>query len=107
MQSAIELACEHARRVGAQRIHVLRLKIGALSGVVPEALEFAFDVVTQRTLAEGSRLEVEYLPVVCFCSECNYEFKPEDLFYACPRCGQTRVEVRQGFEMELASLEVS
>ena len=53
MQSALEIALEQAGRQGASRIDCIALRVGMLSGVVPEALEFAFDVVARGTIAEG------------------------------------------------------
>jgi hydrogenase nickel incorporation protein HypA/HybF len=107
MQDALEVALEHARRQGAQRIHRITLRVGPLAGVVPESLAFAFDVVARGTIAEGARLEVQDVPVVCFCPACAEEFRPGAWFFECPRCGQATDQVRQGRELELASLEVS
>ena len=53
MQSALEIALEQAGRQGASRIDCIALRVGPLSGVVPEALEFAFDVVARGTIAAG------------------------------------------------------
>jgi hydrogenase nickel incorporation protein HypA/HybF len=107
MQSALELALEHAARQGASRIHRITLRVGALAGVVPEALEFAFDVVTRDTLADGAVLEVERVPVVCSCVDCAVEFVPDTEFFNCPRCGRPSADVRSGTELELTRLEVS
>ena len=59
MQSALSLALDQARQAGAARVHTIRLRIGALSGVVPDALEFAFEALTPGTLAEGAQLAIE------------------------------------------------
>ena len=107
MQAALDLALDHATNQGAQHIHRLQLRVGALSGVVPEALEFAFDLVTAGTIAAGATLELETLPALCYCSTCQAEFQPPDWIYECPRCHQFTAEVRQGRELELVSLEVS
>ena len=107
MQSALELAEEQARLRGATRIHRITLRIGPLAGVEPEALAFAFDVVTTGTMAEGATLTVDAVPVVCFCETCAQEFAPADFVFACPRCGALSGEVRSGRELELTSLEVS
>ena len=107
MESALAIALQRAGEEGAQRVHRLTMRIGPLSGVVPEALEFAFDVLTRGTIAEGATLEVEHVPMVCSCSSCHLEFQPDDLFCECPQCHESRVKVQQGRELELASLEVS
>ena len=107
MQGALELAEEQARLRGATRIHRITLRVGRLAGVEPEALAFAFDVVTAGTLAEGATLAVDPVPVICFCAACGREFAPADFVFACPTCGALSGEVRSGRELELLSLEVS
>lgn len=107
MQRTIEIALEHAKAQNADKIHRIKIRVGALSGVIPDALSFAFDVCTRSTIAEGAKLEVEYIPVLCFCPDCELTFQPDDVFYECPQCHQISTEVRQGKELELSSLEVS
>jgi hydrogenase nickel incorporation protein HypA/HybF len=84
MASALEIALEQTRRQGASRIHSLTLRIGELSGVVPEALTFAFESVAAGTPAEGARLVVEIVPVLCHCLRCGEQFHPADVIYRCP-----------------------
>lgn len=107
MQQALDLALEQAGRHGARRIQRIALRVGALSGVVPEALEFAFGVVTRGTIAEGARLDVELVPVLCSCPACGLDFRPAEPGDDCPRCMRPRPRVLQGRELELAFLEVS
>lgn len=107
MQNAMALARETAKSKGAQRIHALRLRVGAMSGVVPDALQFAFDMVTQGTMAEGASLEIESVPARCWCAECQLEFDSEDFLGECPKCGQLSSELRSGTELEIASVELS
>ncbi len=107
MQNALDLAIEAAARQRAGRIHRLTLRVGALAGVEPAALEFAFEVVVAGTVAEGARLVVESAVVTCFCQPCGREFEPACAVFECPRCGEVSRDVRRGYELELASLEVS
>lgn len=107
MANTLDIALEHAQMQEAQKIHLLKMRVGALSGVVPEALEFAFDICTQGTIAEGAKLEIDYLPVSCYCANCQLNFQPDDVIYECPDCHQISTDIRQGKELELASLEVS
>jgi hydrogenase nickel incorporation protein HypA/HybF len=106
MESALEQALDQARNAGARRLHVVRLRIGALSGVVPEALEFAFEALTPGTLAEGGRLAIEDVPARFWCASCAREFQADDMFADCPDCHQPSAELRAGRELELASLEI-
>jgi hydrogenase nickel incorporation protein HypA/HybF len=107
MQSALELACERAAAAGATRIHALTLRVGVLSGVVPEALEFAFEVAREGTLAEGATLTIERVPVSAVCEPCRAPFASDDVIPHCPRCGAFASRVESGHELELDRLEVS
>ena len=107
MQSALDIAMEHAGKAGADRIVSLTLRIGAMSGVVPDALEFAFDVLKADTIAHDARLLIDTVPVVCRCARCERDFEAGDLVYVCPSCGRRSADVRSGREMELASMEVA
>jgi hydrogenase nickel incorporation protein HypA/HybF len=106
MQSALNVALEQARQAGASRVHEIRLRIGALSGVVPDALEFAFEALVPGTAAEGARLAIEHVPARFWCAPCAREFQSEDLFSDCPDCHTPSGELRAGREMEVASLEI-
>ena len=107
MQDILTHAIQVASQQGSPAIQIIRLRVGALAGVSAEELSFAFGVVTPGTLAEGSQLEVEWLPVICHCPTCALDFQPADEGYECPHCHQTSVWIRQGRELELSSLEVA
>jgi hydrogenase nickel incorporation protein HypA/HybF len=107
IEQTLEIAFDNARQQGASRIHCLQMRIGEMSGVVPEALQFAFDAATVGTMAEDAILEIETVPVVCFCASCQSEFHPADFFSECPQCGQLSIDLRQGKEIELSALEIS
>jgi hydrogenase nickel incorporation protein HypA/HybF len=107
MRQATEMASSQALRQGSHRIHAIVLRVGDLSGVVPEALAFAFEVTAQGTLAEGATLRIERVPIWCRCRSCQFDFEPADAVFACPLCGRASAEVLRGRELELVSLEVS
>ena len=75
--SIVELAQEEGERRGA-RVNAVHLKLGALSGVVKEALLSSYEMACEDTPLQGSRLVFEEVPVVVFCPNCqaapNLEF---------------------------------
>ena len=107
VEGLLQVAMEHAGARSATRIHSITMRIGALSGVVPDALTFAFEALSKGTPAEGARLVVEEVPVTCYCPACEREFAAELGSYHCPGCDRISAEVRHGREMDLMSLEVS
>ncbi len=106
MESALSMALSRAREAGASRLCVLRLRIGVLSGVVPEALQFAFEALTPGTLAERGSLAIERVPARFWCAPCRQEFESEDMYAECPACRTPSRELRAGRELEIASLEI-
>ena len=107
MAEAVRMAVEAAQAAGAQRITALRLRVGTLSGAVPDAMRFAWDVVSRDTIAAGARLEIESLPAAGWCAVCQVEFECADFFNECPRCHNISGELRRGRELEIASVEVN
>jgi hydrogenase nickel incorporation protein HypA/HybF len=107
MQNALAIALDYATREQASHIHQIALRVGSLSGVEPDALRFAFDVVTQGTIAEQAQLKIEFCPTVCYCIQCQSKFQPIEIGYECPTCQTWSTSILQGKELELASLEVS
>lgn len=108
MESALGAVLREARARGAARVHRIVLRIGSLSGVEPEALRFAFDVVARDTLAAAATLDIENVPARARCSACQEEFGVETGFiFTCPRCGHLCGDIRSGRELELSHLEMS
>ena len=106
MAEAVRLAMESARAAGAPRVTGLRLRVGSLSGAVPEALRFAWDVVRRDTPAAEAWLEIESVPAACWCAKCRAEFAFENGLSECPRCHEVSGDLRRGRELEIASVEV-
>lgn len=107
MQSVLARVDGEARAANAREVHQVRLRVGRLSGVVPESLQYAFEVMRADTLAAGAQLIIEDVPAACWCATCNREFEIPDFLSQCPQCGALSAELRRGRELELASLEIS
>ena len=106
MAEALRMAEDAATSAGASRILKLRLRLGSLSGVVEESLRFAFDVVSQETMAAGATLEIEQVPAAGWCATCQVEFECADFLNECPRCHNPSGELRRGRELEIAAVEL-
>jgi hydrogenase nickel incorporation protein HypA/HybF len=107
MENALAIALDYAARDQASCIHKICLRVGSLAGVEPDALRFAFDLVTRDTIAEAAQLEITACPTRCYCARCQTDFAPLDMGYECPICGTWSTAILQGQELELSSLEVS
>lgn len=104
--SLIEIAEEHARRENATAITTVIMEIGSLSGVIPEAVEFAFEACSQGTLADGARLEIRRIPALGRCQECGKESEMESLLDRCTACSSFTLDILKGQEMDLIEMEI-
>jgi len=105
--SIVELGQEEAERRGVQ-IEAIHLKLGALSGVVREALLSSYELACEDTPLQGSRLVVEEVPIVVFCAHCQARRTLSSTqWFCCPECGTPTSEIVQGKELEVVALEIA
>jgi hydrogenase nickel incorporation protein HypA/HybF len=102
----VDAALEEARQRGVH-VTAVHLRLGALSGVVKDALLFSYEVACQDTPLQGSQLIVEEVPVVVFCPQCKEpRTLPSVQAFTCPECGAATGNILQGKELEVFALEV-
>jgi hydrogenase nickel incorporation protein HypA/HybF len=102
----VDAALDEARQRGVQ-VSAVHLRLGALSGVVKEAVMFSYEVACQDTPLAGSRLIVEDVPVSVFCPSCQQTQVLDSVqSFLCPECGTPTMDIRRGKELEVFALEV-
>jgi hydrogenase nickel incorporation protein HypA/HybF len=107
-EAALRQVAAQAREAGATHVHRIVLRIGTLSGVDPDALRFAMEVVLPESPAAGATFEIEIVPARARCQSCASEFVPADGFlFECPHCHALGATILQGKELDLVSLEIS
>jgi len=102
-QSVVDAVCEHA---AGRHIRSVKVEVGALCAVVPDAMQFCFELATEGTLADGARLDLDVQPGSARCRTCGMTFDLPDLILLCP-CGSADVEVVAGRDLKILSMEVS
>ena len=102
-----EIVEQEALPYGSAPVTRIRLRIGRLSSVVPEALRFAFAAVSREGRAAGAVLEIEEVALTIRCRACEETFVIDEPFLVCPRCGDTAVEMLSGRELEIKSMEIA
>ncbi len=104
--SIIDVVSEEATRRKA-RVDAVHLKVGVLSGVVADALQFSYEMACQDTPLQGSRLVIEEVPIVVYCSRCQAERTLDSMqLFCCPACGTPSGDLRHGKELEVVALEI-
>ncbi|MEV6140548.1 hydrogenase maturation nickel metallochaperone HypA [Nocardia sp. NPDC051990] len=102
-QYLVDAVSEHAR---GRAVHTVTVEVGALCAVVPESMQFCFELATEGTTVQGARLDLRIVDGAARCRNCGAEFLLPDLIVLC-RCGSADVEVTAGRELRIVSMEVS
>lgn len=102
-QGIIDLCLQHA---GGRAVKSLKVEIGQLSSVVPDAIEFCFEACSRGTLLDGAKLDIVRIPGKGHCQECGTETALSELFAACDSCGSYQVRIIAGEEMRVTEIEV-
>ncbi|HXR40411.1 MAG TPA: hydrogenase maturation nickel metallochaperone HypA [Terracidiphilus sp.] len=107
VSSVVDTVTESLAAYPGARVHEVRLRVGALAGVVVDSLEFCWGIAIEGTALEGSRLVVRTVPVVMHCAVCAADVELDGVqSFRCPRCGEPSSDLRQGRELEIDSIEI-
>jgi hydrogenase nickel incorporation protein HypA/HybF len=105
-QSVVESISERLReQLPEARVVRVRLQVGRLVAVVPDALRFCFDVCAQGTPLEGAALEIDEVPARGRCHDCGRETELDGLVALCA-CGGVDLEILSGRELHIKQVEV-
>lgn len=105
-QSIADSALEHASQHGGRRVLRIGVKVGEISGVNADSLEFCFGMTVKDTQLDGAALDLERIPVRFRCEGCAAEFPAEDFTVACPACTSKETRIIAGDELALSYLEL-
>jgi hydrogenase nickel incorporation protein HypA/HybF len=105
--SIVELAEEESVQRGGVQVNAIHLKLGALAGVVKNALLSSYELACEGTSLNGSRLVIEELPIVVYCATCLGQRHLDSMqWFVCPECKNPVSEVLQGRELQVVALEI-
>ena len=93
-------------RLGDSRVTTVHLSIGKLSGVVPDAIRFCFELATAGTTMDGASLEIDEPAGRAGCRTCQLEFALDYPILLCP-CGSADVRVISGEELSISFVKVA
>jgi hydrogenase nickel incorporation protein HypA/HybF len=88
-------------------VRQVRIRVGQLSGLVPESLDFCFNAIVSDTDMKGAALAIEQIPTVSVCRTCRHRFQIEDFIFFCPACKGTDLELISGKELEVVEIELT
>jgi hydrogenase nickel incorporation protein HypA/HybF len=101
-ESIVEAISE---RAAGSRVVTVRLRVGKLTGVVPDALRFCFEIVAADTPLAGATLEIDEILACARCLDCRAEFELHEACLLCC-CGSANLHLLSGQELKIQQIEV-
>lgn len=90
----------------ADKVTKIIVKIGKMSGVEPHLLEIAFNTFKEKTVCDGAEFVMNVQPLTLRCRSCGALNELDEVYYRCPACESLEVDVADGEEMYLMTLEM-
>lgn len=88
-------------------VTMVSVRIGRLTGIVPESLRYYFDLLVPDTPLAGAALAIEEVPIRGRCADCAARFTIDELCFTCPACGSGLVELLSGRELQVVALDTA
>lgn len=104
--SIVDQAIEETERRDRCHIVAIHLKLGHMSGIVPDALRSSFELAREQTPLADAELVIEEIPVVAYCPKCTTERALVFPHLCCPVCETPTPEIVRGRELEITALEI-
>jgi hydrogenase nickel incorporation protein HypA/HybF len=105
-QNIINISSEEAEKHNANRVKEIKIQVGELSGLIPESIQYYFDIASKGTKVEGAKLNIEKIPITVKCSDCGFESIMDRNSYSCKNCESLNIKIIKGNEFLIQSLEV-
>lgn len=106
-QSILDIVRSHVSASDLKDVRSVRVKVGEMSGVVPDSLEFSFSALVADTDLHSATLAMELIPFQIRCSTCQRVSKTEFGIVLCPVCGGTETTVVSGTELQVLDIELT
>jgi hydrogenase nickel incorporation protein HypA/HybF len=87
-------------------VTTVSIRVGHFRQVVPDALEFCWEMLTEGSNLGGSKLVIEQVPAVIECEECGAETTLDMPILMCGQCETTKVNLISGEEFRIESFDI-
>ena len=88
------------------KVKTINLRVGRLMAVIPENLDFLFDIMARGTALDGAKITIRKVPIRARCEACGADFEISEVYFLCPKCHSPKVDVLSGRELVIEDVEV-
>ena len=106
-QNILEIVRQSVLKEQIEAVRGIKVRVGQLSGVVPDSLDFCFNAIVSNTEMRRASLAIEQVPTTSECRNCMHRFQVDEFDFACPACKSTNLELLSGKELEIIEIELA
>lgn len=106
ISGVLDAVTQAARDAHAESVTSVTLRIGEMTEAIEDALQFAYEALSEGTICEGSKLVIDMVKPRSVCLECMEEFEHDRFHRTCPACGSYETVIVAGRELEIACIDV-
>ena len=99
------IVLDAARKENLSKVTKVNISFGQMVQIVPDIFEFAFRETVRNSIAQDAETDIEIIPVKMKCKNCGSDFQVEENLFACNVCNSTDLEIIQGKELFIKSIE--
>lgn len=103
----VKIAEDACQEQHAEKVDVIELQIGELSGVEITSLDYAWPMAVKDTKLEKAEKVIDMIEGKAKCQDCGESFDLHSLYDTCPACQGYFKDITAGKELRVKSLIVS
>lgn len=105
-QQIIKIAENHAAEAGSHKVKAVNLVVGDYSGFIGESIQMYFDIISEGTVCEGAKINIQRVKPQLQCRDCGTYFERKAFSFECPECGGEGRPTKIGKEFYIDTIEV-
>ena len=106
VENLVKTTLDQAAEYHATRVTGVHLRLGELSGITADSVQFYWDHMREGTICQGAALHFVRAPATVQCLDCRHAVLLDPSLEACPACGGLRLQVTGGDEFLLERLDL-
>jgi len=106
-QGIVDIVRQYVPEGQATDVRLVKVRVGRLSGVVADSLDFCFGAIVGGTALGNARLDIEETPLRARCDACADVFAGDATAFVCPGCGSHDIRIVSGTELQVVEIELA
>ncbi len=114
--SIVDAAVQAAESHNVKKVNAVNVEVGEFTFLIPEQLEFNFEIASKKTILEGAKLNIKKVRGRIKCLQCTHEGEAQiqdelpsqvSMFapMKCPKCQSSATTITGGKDFVITNIE--